>query len=513
MIRNIYRNDSQYCCVYLKKIPLLFAFLTALTMIASVAVIVSTDSSADNEATASDFIIQGTTVFRVDNTGELVWYKDFKRVDLDKVESVLVVSDGFILIGRTIAKTDFAGTVLWKKAPSLFSLGSGFVSGAALSDGFVVVGTSNGSGYKEGNTTWSTSIGTMAKYSYAGKELWKKNTKWGGDDEEYTSAIATEGGFLTIGSSFKITSTQNYYKNGIWSYYLTKYTEDGEQVWQNYYSEGIVRAMPVSDGVVIVSGPYPINNKSIEKCDSTGALVWKKNLDLGWIDSATAVQDGFIIGGSIEVDTSYKEGNTHYYQSENRPTVVKLNLNGDIQWKKSTNDGSGSLYAVAVVPDGFVAVGSVRLSDGTKWDDVQGKGSWDGAIIKFNNKGDLLWKKIFGGAGSDSFKEISLIPNGFIVTGTSDKNSFGNGDWSEAESKTYYNKILVKFDNSGAVEEALNIDAGDADIDGYFDGLLSSLKIMTWIFVGGLIAVVCFVIFLIYTLGRSNKKLMKRETN
>ncbi|MCL2317610.1 MAG: hypothetical protein FWC44_00940, partial [Methanomassiliicoccaceae archaeon] len=412
------------------------------------------------EATAADdFIVKETTVFKVDSTGELVLYKDFHRISYYAVDSVLVVSDGFILVGQTIAKTDFDGNVKWQnKDPYL--KGVRFYSAVALSDGFIAVGTSPGKQYKEGNYTTSTIKGTMAKYSYSGKLLWEKTSNWGGHNQRYMSVVADTDGYVTTGSSEWITSSEGPYTPNIWTYIVSKYDQNGSLVWENKYSDYIWPVVVLSDGLLVLVAPS--NNGYVEKIDGAGDTVWKSDMEFNGLFSVTVTPNELIfLGYKSEIITFTSEGITSS-TSEKRPAITILKTNGDLVWKKIVTNEYGRYNDAVAVSDGYVVVGSTMLSDGYPWKgplDPYYK-DMDAVIVKFNKRGDVVWKRSFGGEGTDLFRTITGVPNGFVLTGISTEKSFGNGDWIGVESVQNTNNILVLADNDGNVREAFNIDTG-----------------------------------------------------
>jgi len=129
----------------------------------------------------------------------------------------------------------------------------------------------------------------------------------------------------------------------------------------------------------------------------------------------------------------------------------------DTVWKKSFG-GSGNDYfnSVTVVSDGVVAVGyAEEKSFGNgDWTDIKGKGGCDAIVVKYNNNGNLLWKKSFGGDDNDYFNSVTAVSNGVVAVGSSWRGS-DTGDWEKVNDKSKHvyncNAIIVKFDNNGNI--------------------------------------------------------------
>ena len=136
----------------------------------------------------------------------------------------------------------------------------------------------------------------------------------------------------------------------------------------------------------------------------------------------------------------------------------------DVLWKRSFGGIWGDKYlSVTSVSDGIVAVGySSHYSFGTgDWTDVTAKGvgsiyypeddEYDAIIVKYNNIGDVVWKKNFGGNDEDVYNSVTAVSDGIIAVGYSGISSFGSGDWVGVMGKGRGNAIIVKYDNSGNV--------------------------------------------------------------
>lgn len=129
--------------------------------------------------------------------------------------------------------------------------------------------------------------------------------------------------------------------------------------------------------------------------------------------------------------------------------------------------GDDSFLAVAATADGCVAVGnSAESSFGTgDWAGTEGKGARDAAIVKYDAEGKVVWKKNFGGSDDDSFSAVAAVEGGYVAAGVSASGSFGTGDWTGTEGKGDRDAIIVKYDEQGNVVWKKNF--GGSDWDGY----------------------------------------------
>jgi IPT/TIG domain-containing protein len=157
-------------------------------------------------------------------------------------------------------------------------------------------------------------------------------------------------------------------------------------------------------------------------------LDWQKALGGSMPDYGIAVapssDGGYLLAGysqSTDGDVNSNHGSVDMW-------VVKLNGNRSIAWQKVLG-GSGDDFAssiVALADGGCVVAGYTTSNDG----DVAGNhGSNDYWIIKLNAAGNVVWKSILGGSGSDVTTSIVATATGYAVAGytsSTDGNVSGN---------------------------------------------------------------------------------------
>jgi len=388
-------------------------------------------------------------------TTDVLWKKNFGGSDRDLYYSVIAVSDGIVAVGYSssasfgngdwagvtekgshdaiIVKHDNAGNVVWKK-----NFGGNnddyYQSVTAVSDGVVAVGYSTTGSFGNGDWKGVTGKGNwdaiIVKYDNAGNVVWKKNFGGSGYDE-YFSVTAVSDGVVAVGLS-------DSFGNGDW----TGVTEKG----------GI-------DAIII-------------KYDNAGNVVWKKRFggsDWDYFYSVTAVSDGVVAVGYSGISTSGGNGDWEGVTGKGNDDaiIVKYDNAGNVIWKKNFGGSDRDLYySVIAVSDGIVAVGyssSASFGNGD-WEGVTGKGNDDAIIVKYDNVGNVVWKKNFGGSDYDEYFSVTAISDGIVAVGLS--NSFGNGDWTGVTEKGGIDAIIVKYDNAGNVVWKKNF--GGSDYDRYY---------------------------------------------
>jgi hypothetical protein len=204
----------------------------------------------------------------------------------------------------------------------------------------------------------------------------------------------------------------------------------------NDYGYSIIKT---TDGGYLLSGRTTSNNGDITstkggidmwvvKLDAAGAITWQKtyggNADEYSVAAAATPDGGYVLTGytlsNNNGDVGANHGNTDFW-------VLKINATGVIQWQKTLGGtGDDRPYAVTVTTEGRVGVAG--YSNSTNGDVGSSHGLEDFWVMLLDNgNGNFLWKKTFGGNGSDMAKALAPAPDGGLyVGGTTASN--GNGD-------------------------------------------------------------------------------------
>lgn len=241
-------------------------------------------------------------------------------------------------------------------------------------------------------------------------------------------------------------------------------------------------AVPVTDG----TGNTAVDNQgnvftTIVEITSTPTIVdsadtdWKSSQGgtaADYFSGVEALNDGSYITSIV---TNSTDGDFAKYKELGYATpytvLTKYSKSGDIVWQNAL----GSKKGITVITDlvatddgGFYAVGYGKNVGG-----VNGKGYYDGAVFKFDKKGEQLWFQKFGTTTVDLFNGGTLTKDGGIVvagsvgTNDGDAKGFGKPAYESAAA-------IVKYSADGSLVWK-NIVGGDKDsfagiaegVDGY----------------------------------------------
>jgi len=166
---------------------------------------------------------------------------------------------------------------------------------------------------------------------------------------------------------------------------------------------------------------------ALAKYNSAGTLQWQRNLggtssDLGYGVAVDSSDNVYITGNESSTD-----GSSDIF-------LAKYNSAGTIQWQRGLGGASGSNNSFAIAID---SSNNAYLAGNTN---LQGAGSTDGVIAKYNSSGTIQWQRIIGGAGTEQLNAIAVDSSSNVyVTGYS---------YDDPNLKV----MLVKYNSAGTLQ-------------------------------------------------------------
>jgi hypothetical protein len=133
------------------------------------------------------------------------------------------------------------------------------------------------------------------------------------------------------------------------------------------------------------------------------------------------------VGYSTSNNTGTLSGLTNF--GVNDGLVMKLDKAGNIQWQKLLG-GTGSFdqfFSACLTSDGgYLLIGTCGSSNSGTLTGISTNGGQDGWIVKLDAGGNIVWQKLFGGSGNDSFQAVQqTADNGFLLAGYSYSSNSG----------------------------------------------------------------------------------------
>gem|GEM_PF-6593352 len=276
--------------------------------------------------------------------------------------------------------------------------------------------------------------------------------------DHFASVIATDdGGCIAVGSS---TSTDgDIPKNrGYFDAIITRFDVDGSIVWARSIGgsqdDVFLSVAQSASGNFVAVGWSDSNDGDISASKdnskaiitlfgSGGDLIWVRSIEIEDISIFQSVictfDDGFVAVGSLR----YFDEGVADLEGCIDAIIVKFDSSGNLIWLKRVG-GSGweSFSSVVQAGDGsLIAVGKSSSDDG----DIPGNnGQVDAMIARFDESGNLIWVRNFGGSQWDTFQTVTLSQDGKVVA--SGRTSSVDGD------------ILKSDDDSGAFVASFDLD-------------------------------------------------------
>ncbi|KXH78239.1 T9SS type A sorting domain-containing protein [Chryseobacterium kwangjuense] len=255
-----------------------------------------------------------------------------------------------------------------------------------------------------GAYTLCTLVGLSAQ-----EVLWQKDIK--SSTQDFLSQVTTtiDQQYLITGSSIQTGSGQmpaanSQKQNNGYDFHLVKLNQQGEQVWEKYFSG--------------------------------------QNHD--YLSASVATQEGgFLIAG-----TSYSgKGLDKKEDSKGGSDIwlIRLNEFGDELWQKTLGSASDeeARSVIQTTDFGFFVAGNVQNSS-------KGYGSKDVLIVKFDKDGKTLSESVFGGKGLDEVEKIIPTRDGGALLGIYSRSGLGGSKKTENSGEGDY--WIIKLDKSGKTE-------------------------------------------------------------
>ena len=239
---------------------------------------------------------------------------------------------------------------------------------------------------------------------------WSRMIQRVGVEIPYSMAIRNDGGFVAAGYSDHPVS---FDRDG----FIISINFSGDTLWSKHYggsgSDWINSIVRTFDGGYLIAGAtdsYGAGGSDVWvlATDSLGDTLWSRTYGGPHDDEAkSALQTddgGFILVGSSNDGT------------DDLLYILKLSSTGDTLWSKVYAGGYHGLTAADIAGcSGFLVAGYVE--DGPYGND-------DAVLMNFDDLGDTLWTRAYGGTNVDQFNDIAISSDSLIIM-TGNTRSYG----------------------------------------------------------------------------------------
>jgi len=267
---------------------------------------------------------------------------------------------------------------------------------------------------------------------------WDRTFGVQGDDNAYSLAHTSDGGYILAGSSHFYIGERHWDMDAR----LVKTDANGNMQWQRTIGgiefDEAYSAMQTSDGGYIFAGrtsSYGAESYDmwLVKTDAEGIEQWNRTFGGEDFDTASSVRQasdgGYVLVGRTE---SYGAGSYDFW-------LLKTDAEGTEQWNR-TFGGEGRYWLNSfqqTFDGGYVLVGYIRS---TRTD------SYDFWLVKTDNNGIELWNRTFGGANNDRAYSVQQTSDGGLILAGVTRSLHWNDCWlvkTDAEGVEMWNRTIV----------------------------------------------------------------------
>ncbi|WP_073066465.1 T9SS type A sorting domain-containing protein [Chryseobacterium oranimense] len=272
--------------------------------------------------------------------------------------------------------------------------------------------------------------------------LWQKDIK--SNTQDFLSQITTtiDGQYLITGSSIQSSKLQaeDSKQNGGYDFHLIKLNQQGEEVWEKYFSgqnhDYLSASVATQEGGFLVAGTSYSGKGLDKKEDSKGGSdiwlirlnefgdeLWEKTLGGSSDEEARAVIQstdfGFFVAGNVQ-------NSAKGYGSKD-VLIVKLDKDGkEISQLILGGKGLDEVEKMIPTKDGGALLGVYSRSNAGGSKKTENFGEGDYYIIKLSKEGKVEWEKSFGGKSDDHIRTLALTSTGYLIGGESRSERSGN---------------------------------------------------------------------------------------
>ncbi len=326
--------------------------------------------------------------------------------------------------------------------------------------------------------------GAIVKYGDDGTVEWTYHI--GGDSEVWINDVTElkDGTIIGVGMTMaEETEPAKLAKSH--SAIVIRLKKDGTLMWTYVFpgdkeqtGEVIDCVEATPDGGFVVGGKATTNSGFfMSEKDSIKAFIFKfdKNCNIKWrrvlsgsmsnnITALAVNDDGDVFATCVTVSSDGDFAGMEFKArpGSNNTVLVKLDKNGDLQWKQYLqNSGNSEYEAICATNDGgCVVAGSFTVNKRADGIYRSTLGKSDGYVIRYNKDGKVNWARIVGGTNMDYIHGITAVKGGFAVVGRTESI---NGDFQSQKIGGGTDGYIIYLNEEGNTCDTILFDGKNDD--------------------------------------------------
>ena len=299
---------------------------------------------------------------------------------------------------------------------------------------------------------------------FKGEIVWNKT--YGGSLNDFGSSIVqtNDGGLAILGYSESQDGELTGKSRAGNDYWILKLDNEGTVQWSKTYGgsgDDIgTNMIQTNDGGYLLGG-YSMSSDGdasknegfhdnwFVKLDASGSMEWEKSYGFSGHDHSYSLiqtkDGGYFSAGFLDVTASGGAGNeTITRHGIGEFWGQKFDSKGELEWRRyygGTNNDRA--YKVLQAKDGgFMMFG---LTESDDFDIENTNGSYEFWVVKLDEGGEMLWEKTFGGSGIEqAYDAAPAKDGGFVIVGQGYSND-GDATGNHGSSDVW----VIKIDEKG----------------------------------------------------------------
>lgn len=310
----------------------------------------------------------------------------FREDEETVITSIADTPDGFVMVGSAkndnyrvlIMKIDRNGELEWRKTYGQSSMDYEGQNIAAVKDGFLICGCSEGHASESGGRDWKA---YLLKVNSSGQKQWEKSFRIKGNECAFSLVVRED--ILLFGETRDTSGNSHFFllnldnhgeeiwkgiycceedviAGGItpveqdyilagslardrkWHLYLLRVDGDGRKIWEKSHKDALVYDMFKGEDGIFLTGMRD-EHIYLAKINKEGEIVWDRTYDGGCGVTIDCKKDEIMIAGEIEV------GESRF------PVLYKTLEDGTVEWKR-TYEKEGFIEKVRQLNDGYMLI-------------------------------------------------------------------------------------------------------------------------------------------------------------